>query len=95
MITSSVFGTALGLNVQCGSLLERRADAEQEGWGVDAKPRAWSGEKPSWPVRTTVNPQPEPGTPPRLDAGTLKVMKREIAFALIEIVPSVAPVASM
>jgi hypothetical protein len=63
--------------------------------GVGAKPRAWSELKPSWPVRTTVNPQPEPGTPPRLAVGTLNVMKREIALALILTVPRVAPCASM
>ena len=40
-----------------------------------------------------MKPQPGPGVPS--DAfGTRKVMKREIAFALIETVPSVAPLAS-
>src|SRR5688572_21386965 len=61
--------------------------------GVGAKLRAWSGLKPSWPVRTTVKPQPGPGVPS--DAlGTLNVMKREIGFALIDAVPSVLPLAS-
>ena len=41
-------------------------------------------------------PQPEPGNPlDRVDAGTLKVMKREMALALMFIVPRVLPWASM
>jgi hypothetical protein len=79
--------------VQCGSLL---AVAQTPNWnscGVGAKPRARSPLNPSWPVRTTVNPHPGPGEPSE-DFGTLKVTKRETAFAEIETVPSVAPVAS-
>ena len=81
------------MDLQCGSAL---AVAQTPNWnscGVGWKPRAWSSLKPSWPVRTTVKPQPGPGVPS--DAfGTLKVMKREIAFAEIVTVPSVAPEAS-
>jgi hypothetical protein len=57
------------------------------------KPLAWSGLKPSWPVRTTVKPHPGPGRP-RLEAGTLKVMNREISLARTVTVPRVAPAAS-
>ena len=93
VITSSAFGTVAGSTVQSGSVL---AVAQTPNWnccGVDWKPRAWSGLKPSCPVRTTVKPQPGLGWP-SVDFGTLNVMKREIAFALIETVPTVAPVAS-
>ena len=65
--------------------------AQTPNWkscGVAWKPRAWSGENPSWPVSTTVNPQPEVGVPPRLAVGTLKVIVREIALAEIVIVPT-------
>jgi hypothetical protein len=64
------------------------------GPGVAVKPRAWSPEKPSCPVSTTVNPQPDPGVPPSDAVGTLKVMNREIALALISIWPTVLPCAS-
>ncbi|SRR6266540_1680323 len=45
------------------------------------------------PVSTTVKPQPGPGWP-RLVLGTLKVIRREISFALIVIEPRVVPPAS-
>jgi hypothetical protein len=66
-------GTEPGAAVQWGSLL---AVAQTPNWnscGVAAKPRAWSGLKPSWPARTTVKPQPGPGVP-RLSLVTLNVM---------------------
>jgi hypothetical protein len=78
-ITSTAFGTRPGSKVQCGSEL---AVAQTPNWnscGVGAKPRALSGLKPSWPVRTTTKPQPGPGVP-RDAFGTLKLMKREIGF---------------
>ena len=65
------------MNVQCGSAL---AVAQTPNWnpcGVGWNPRAWSFEKPSWPVSTTVKPQPGPGWP-SVAFGTRKVMKREI-----------------
>ena len=71
-----------GSKVQWGSLLEVAQTPNWKLCGVDAKPRAWSGEKPSWPVITTVNVQPGPGCPSD-DFGTLKVMKREIWLALM------------
>src|SRR5207237_5688346 len=91
--TSSVFETLFGSNVQCGSVLGAAQTPNWYGCGVGAKLRAWSGLKPSWPVSTTVNAHPGPGLP-SADFGTLNVMKREIAFALIATVPTVAPFAS-
>jgi len=75
-----IFGTAFGLNVQCGSLLVAAHTPNWNGCGVGAKVRAWSGLKPSWPVSTTVKPQPDPGCPPSDVFGTRDVMNREIAF---------------
>jgi hypothetical protein len=93
VITSTAFGTRAGLNVQCGSALDVAQTPSWKSCGVGAKPPAWSGLKSSWPVRTTVKPQPGPGVPS--DAfGTLNVMKREMGFALIVAVPSVVPLAS-
>src|SRR6266516_596642 len=92
-------GTVFGSTVQCGSPLAVAQTPNRNGCGVGAKPRAWSGLKPSWPVNVTVKPQPDPGTSPvvdtRLAVGTLKVMKREMALALIATVPSVLLCASM
>ena len=90
MITSIAFGTVPGSTVQCGSALAVAQTPNWKSCGVGWKPRAWSALKPSWPVRTTVKPQPGPGVPS--DAfGTRKVMKREIGLALIATVPSVVP----
>ena len=83
-----------GSTVQCGSELALAQTPNWNGWGVGAKLLAWSGLNPSWPVSTTVKPQPGPGTPPSVEVGTLKVMKREIWFAEIEIVPTPLPCAS-
>ena len=91
---SSAFGTLLGSTVQCGSALAVTQTPNVNGPGVAVKPRAWSPEKPSCPVSTTVNPQPDPGVPPSDAVGTLKVMNREIALALISIWPTVLPCAS-
>jgi len=72
--TSVAFGTEFGSAVQCGLLLEAAQTPNRKSCGVGAKPRALSPEKPSWPWRTTVNAQPEPGVPPRLAFETRNVM---------------------
>src|SRR4029077_5896917 len=94
MSTSIALGTVLGATVQWGSVLAVAQTPKLKDPGVLVKLRAWSGEKPSCPVSTTVNPQPEPGVP-RLEVGTLKVIKREIALALMLTVPTVVPCALM
>jgi hypothetical protein len=82
-----------GLKVQCGSALAAAHTPKLNGCGVGANDRAWSGLKPSCPVSTTVKAQPGPGWPSAA-FGTLNVMNREIAFALIVTVPTPAPPAS-
>jgi hypothetical protein len=60
-------------------------DAQTPTRTLRRRRETWSGLKPSWPVRTTVNAQPEsPATP-----STLNVMRREISFAEMVTVPSV------
>ena len=60
-------GTLFGSNVQCGSALAVAQTPNWNAWGVGWKPRAWSALKPSWPVRTSVNRQPDAGVP-RIDS---------------------------
>ena len=84
-------GTVAGSAVQCASALAAAHTPKVKACGVAVKARAKSVEKPSSPVTTTVNPQPEPGCPPRVEVGTLKVMNREMELALISMVPSVLP----
>jgi hypothetical protein len=72
--TSTAFGTSSGgRNVQCGSALAVAQTPNWKSCGVGWNPRAWSGLNPSWPVRTTVKPQPAVGVP-RLAFVTLNVM---------------------
>src|SRR5829696_6435763 len=89
-MTSIALGTVPGSTVQWGSG-EAVVDVPfKKSCGVGANPLAWSGLKPSWPVRTTVKSQPGPGWP-RVALGTLKVMNREISLALMVTVPRAAP----
>ena len=87
---SIAFGTVPGLAVQCGSELAVAQTPNWKSCGVGWKPRARSGLKPSWPVSTTVKPQPGPGVP-RLALVTLNVMKREMSLALLVTWPADVP----
>ena len=58
-----------------------------------AKPRAWSGLKPSCPVRTTLKTQPGAGCPSAA-FGTTTVMNRDTALADTATLPSEWPVVS-
>ena len=55
------FGTVAGSAAQMGLVPPGAQTPNRNGCGVGANPRAWSGLKPSWPVSTTVKPQPGPG----------------------------------
>ncbi len=86
-------GTVPGSNVQCGSVLAVAQTPNWKSCGVGWKPRAWSELKPSWPVSTTVKPQPGPG---RAEA-RLGHAERDVARDLVAAdvtCPSVAPLAS-
>src|SRR5215472_4104699 len=93
LMTSMAFGTAPGGNVQMAAVPPGAHTPNRNGWGVGAKPRAWSGLKPSWPVSTTVKIQPVVGWPSAA-LGTMIVMNREIALADTLTGPSDAPLAS-
>ena len=56
------------------------------------KARARSGLKPSWPVSTTLKPQPEPGVP-NCASGRATVMVWSDWTASAEAVPTEAPAA--
>lgn len=56
-------GAVAGSAAQIGEAPPGAHSPNRKGCGVGAKPRAWSGLKPSWPVSTTVNIQPEVGWP--------------------------------
>src|SRR5690349_15268052 len=74
VITSIALGTLAGSTEQIGLVPPGAHTPKRKGCGVAAKPRAWSGLKPSWPVRTTVKTQPDAGCP-SADLGTITVMK--------------------
>ncbi len=87
-----------GSTVQIGLPAATAADVQTPNWKSCAgwvKPLAWSGLNPSCPVRTTVNPHPLVGVPPRAALLTEKVMKRVMSLAPICTDPTVAPPASM
>src|SRR3954452_15338926 len=86
-------GTPPGANVQWGSLLAVAQTPNANGCGVGAKPRAWSGLKPSWPCSTTVNTQPVPGWPSAV-FGTVTRIDRVAWLAVTVADPSGAPDAS-
>src|SRR6516165_5910123 len=88
--TSIAFGIVAGSAEQIAAVPPGAQTPRLNGCGVGMKVRAWSDENPSWLVSTTVNPQPDPGCPSDA-AGTLKLMNREMAFALIVTWPRVAP----
>ena len=92
-MTSIAFGTEPGSTAQMGLPPPGAHTPNRNGCGVGAKPRAWSGLKPSWPVSTTVKTQPGAGWPSAA-LGTITVMKREIALADTATGPSDAPLAS-
>src|SRR5690348_11475334 len=61
--TSTAFGTVPGSTAQIALPPPGAQTPKANGAAVAANARAWSGLNPSWPVSTTVNPQPGPGAP--------------------------------
>src|SRR5580700_5782792 len=93
VMTSMAFGTALGLKVQMGALLPEAQTPKLNAPGLVVNARAWSGLKPSWPVSTTVKPQPEAGVP-NCASGSATVIVRSAWTGSAEAVPTLAPEAS-
>ena len=54
------------------------------------KLRAWSGLNPSWPVSTTLKPQPDPGVP-NCASGSAIVIVRSACSASTDAVPTLPP----
>jgi hypothetical protein len=69
---SITFGTVPGSTEQIGLAAPLTQTPKLKPWGVAVKARAWSGLKPSCPVRVTVNTQPEP-TVPNAERGSTSV----------------------
>ena len=56
------------------------------------KARAWSGLNPSWPVSTTLKPQPDAGVP-NCASGRAIVIVRSVCSASADAVPTLLPAA--
>src|ERR1700677_1840803 len=61
VMTSIALGTGVGSTEQMGAVQPGAHTPSVYAPGVAVKARARSELKPSWPVRTTLKPQPEPG----------------------------------
>src|SRR5215468_7360713 len=63
VITSTAFGTVSGSDEQTGAVPPVAHTPNVNPPGVAVKLRAWSVPNPSWPVSTTLKPQPDAGVP--------------------------------
>jgi len=63
VITSTALGTVPGSALQIAAVPPSAHTPNANGCAVWLKARAWSGLNPSWPVSTTLKPQPDPGVP--------------------------------
>src|SRR6266536_2722328 len=91
--TSIALGMVPGSAPQIVAVPPGAQTPNRNGCAVAAKPRAWSGLKPSCPVSTTANDHPDAGVP-KADAGTPIVMVRATAEATTVAPPSERPAAS-
>jgi len=90
VITSTAFGTVFGSAEQTGALPPTAHTPNVKPPGVAVKPRAWSELNPSWPVSTTLKPQPDPGVP-NCASGRAMVMVRSACTASTDGVPTLPP----
>src|SRR5436190_13880059 len=81
VMTSIAFGAVPGSMLQIGETPPGAQSPNWNGWAVGAKPRAWSGLKPSCPCSTTENVHPLAGWPSAA-AGTAIVIALEVSLAL-------------
>lgn len=89
---SITFGTVEGSTEQMGLVPPGAQTPKVYPLGVVVKALAWSGLKPSWPVRTTVKPHPLAGVPPSAVLSTVKVVYLVIELAETLTVPVLVPV---
>src|SRR5690242_21908488 len=90
VITSIAFGTVSGLTVQTGAVPPGAQTPNVKPPAVAVKLRAWSVPNPSWPVSTTLKPQPEAGVP-NCASGRAMVIVRSACSASTEAVPTLVP----
>src|SRR5438132_13859697 len=93
VITSTAFGTVAGLAEQTGAVPPEAHTPNVKPPGVAVKLRAWSVPNPSWPVSTTLKPQPEAGVP-NCASGRAIVIVRSDCSARTDAVPTLWPAAS-
>src|SRR6266480_798848 len=90
VITSIAFGTVPGSAEQTGAVPPGAHTPNVKPPAVVVKARAWSGLNPSWPVSTTLKPQPDPGVP-NCASGSAIVMVRSACSASTDAVPTLPP----
>src|SRR5690348_1582084 len=88
--TSTALGTVFGSTEQTGAVPPDAHTPKLKSPGVGVKPRAWSGLKPSWPVSTTLKPQPDAGVP-NCASGRAMVIVLSACTASANAVPTLPP----
>src|SRR5215469_2243109 len=92
VMTSMAFGTVPGSTRQIGAVSPAGQIPNENDPGYCVNARAWSPLNPSWPVSTTLNPQPEAGVP-NCASGRAIVIVLSAWFASTSGVPTLAPLA--
>ncbi len=90
MITSIALGTVVGSTVQIAAVPPTAHTPNVKSCGVAVNARAWSELNPSWPVSTTLKPQPEAGVP-NCASGSAIVIVRSDCSASTDAVPTEPP----
>ena len=93
VITSTAFGTVAGSTEQTGAVPPGAHTPKLKSPGVAVKARAWSVLNPSWPVSTTLKPQPDAGVP-NCASGKAMVIVLSACTASADAVPTLLPPAS-
>src|SRR5580700_9392512 len=92
VITSMAFGTVAGSTEQIGAVPPGAHTPNVKPPGVAVKARAWSELNPSWPVSTTLKPQPDAGVP-NCASGRATVIVLSACTASADAVPTELPAA--
>src|SRR5450755_5029042 len=92
VITSMAFGTVVGSTEQIGAVPSGAQTPNVKPPGATVKARAWSGLNPSWPVSTTLKPQPDAGVP-NCASGRATVIVLSACTASADAVPTELPAA--
>src|SRR5512135_1947358 len=88
--TSMALGTVLGSAAQTGAVPPGAHTPNVKPPGVAVKLRAWSVPNPSWPVSTTLKPQPDAGVP-NCASGRAMVIVLSACTASTDAVPTLLP----